>query len=223
MGMADTVPSAPDTDADPEPSGAPAAPPAPGAAAERPGADRPRRSDATRAAILAAARDRFAADGYERATIRAIAKDAGIDPSMVMRYYGNKAGLFAAASEIDLRLPDLTAVPRDELGARMIRHFLDRWENDETLTGMVRVAVTNEAGAERLRGVFTEQIRPMLATVCPVPEEVSARAALVGSQLVGIGMLRYVLFLPPAVHLTREEIVAWLAPTLQRYLTAEHP
>ncbi|MEV5594730.1 TetR family transcriptional regulator [Streptomyces sp. NPDC052496] len=185
--------------------------------------DRPRRSDATRAAILDAARDRFAADGYERATIRAIARDAGIDPSMVMRYYGNKAGLFAAASEIDLRLPDLASVPREQLGALLVEHFLDRWEGDETLTGMVRVAVTNEAGAERLRGVFADQIRPALAAVCPVPEELSARAALVGSQLVGMGMLRYVLLLPPAVGLSREEIVAWLAPTLQHYLTAEHP
>ena len=77
----------------------------------------PRRSDATRAAILEAARERFAADGYERATIRAIARDAGIDPSMVMRYYGNKEGLFAAASEFDLRLPALGAVP----GKHMVR------------------------------------------------------------------------------------------------------
>ncbi|MDG4862133.1 helix-turn-helix domain containing protein, partial [Streptomyces sp. T-3] len=66
-----------------------------------------RRSDATRAAILAAARERFAADGYERATIRAIARDAGIDPSMVMRYYGNKEGLFSAAAEFDLQFGEL--------------------------------------------------------------------------------------------------------------------
>lgn len=67
-----------------------------------------RRSDATRATILAAARERFAADGYEKATIRAIARDARIDPSMVMRYYGNKAGLFAAAVAIDPGLPGMT-------------------------------------------------------------------------------------------------------------------
>ncbi|MEU2788385.1 TetR family transcriptional regulator [Streptomyces sp. NPDC007100] len=185
--------------------------------------DRPRRSDATRAAILDAARDRFAADGYERATIRAIARDAGIDPSMVMRYYGNKAGLFAAASEIDLRLPDLSAVPRDQRGEQLVRHFLARWEHDEALTGMVRVAVTNEAGAERLLGVFTGQIKPALAAICPVPEELDSRAALIGSQLVGMGLLRYILILPPAAALPREEVVAWLAPTIQRYLTAEHP
>jgi len=74
--------------------------------ADTPAATRPRRSDATRAAILAAARERFAADGYERATIRAIAETAGIDPAMVMRYYGSKEKLFATAADFDLRLPD---------------------------------------------------------------------------------------------------------------------
>ncbi|MFE0376499.1 TetR family transcriptional regulator [Streptomyces inhibens] len=198
---------------------------APPAADAAPDADpaRPRRSAATRAAILAAARDRFAADGYERATIRAIAKDARIDPSMVMRYYGNKEGLFAAASEIDLRVPDLSRVPREELGARLVRHFLERWECDETLTAMMRVGVTNEAGAERMRGVFAEQMGPVLAVVSPVPEEAPTRAALIASQILGMALCRYVLHLPPAVGLSHDEVVAWLAPTVQRYLTAEQP
>src|SRR5919201_1321688 len=87
-----------------------------------------RRSDASRSAILAAARERFAADGYERATIRAIAKDARIDPAMVMRYYGSKERLFAAAAEFDLRLPDLAAIPRARLGRTVVGIFLDRWE-----------------------------------------------------------------------------------------------
>ncbi|MEV5126895.1 TetR family transcriptional regulator [Streptomyces decoyicus] len=193
---------------------------APGGAADP---ARPRRSAATRAAILAAARDRFAADGYERATIRSIARDADIDPSMVMRYYGNKAGLFAAASEIEVHAPDLSHVPRDEAGARLVRHFLERWERDETLTGMMRVGVTNEAGAQRMRGVFAEQIKPVLAAVCPVPEEAPTRAALIASQILGMALCRYVLHIPPAVDLGHDEVVAWLAPTIQRYLTAEHP
>ncbi|MEU7639625.1 TetR family transcriptional regulator [Streptomyces sp. NPDC039016] len=184
---------------------------------------RPRRSDATRAAILAAARDRFAAEGYDRATIRAIARDAGIDPSMVMRYYGNKEGLFAAASEIDLRPPDLTVVPPEERGARLVRHFIELWEGDERLTGMMRVGVTNEAGAERMRQVFAAQTQPMIDAVCAVPEEVPARAALVASQILGMALCRYVLRVAPAVDLSQDELVAWLAPTIQRYLTAERP
>ncbi|MGW7020480.1 TetR/AcrR family transcriptional regulator [Streptomyces decoyicus] len=216
--MAEHAPSA----ADPAAAASDVAPSdaAPGGAADP---ARPRRSAATRAAILAAARDRFAADGYERATIRAIARDADIDPSMVMRYYGNKAGLFAAASEIEVHAPDLTHVPRDEAGARLVRHFLERWECDETLTGMMRVGVTNEAGAQRMRGVFAEQIKPVLAAVCPVPEEAPTRAALIASQILGMALCRYVLHIPPAVDLGHDEVIAWLAPTVQRYLTAEHP
>ncbi|MFJ6751275.1 MULTISPECIES: TetR family transcriptional regulator [unclassified Streptomyces] len=187
------------------------------------GTARPRRSDSTRAAILAAAKDRFAAEGYERATIRAIAREAGIDPSMVMRYFGNKEGLFAAASVIDVEAPDLSGVAHGDLGARLVRHFLDRWERDETLTGMLRVGATNEAGAERMRAVFHGQIGPVVAAVCPMPDEAATRAALVSSQILGMALCRYVLHIPPAVGMSRDEIVAWLAPTIQRYLTAERP
>src|SRR5688500_17485592 len=111
---------------------------------------RPRRSDATRAAILGAARERFAADGYERATIRAIATQAGIDPALVMRYFGSKEGLFADAVQFDLRLPDLSSVPRESIGATLVEHFLEVWENSETFFALLRAAVTNEAAADRM-------------------------------------------------------------------------
>ncbi|MFH8774844.1 TetR family transcriptional regulator [Streptomyces sp. NPDC017958] len=182
-----------------------------------------RRSDATRTAILTAARERFAADGYERATIRAIAKDARIDPSMVMRYFGNKDGLFAAAVALDLRLPDLIQVPRDEVGRALVTHFLDLWEENEELTAVLRVGATNQAGAERMQGIFRDQLLPVALQVCPDPEQVPTRAALCASQLLGLALTRYVLRLPPTVALRPEEIVAWLAPTVQRYLTAPSP
>ncbi|MQY15689.1 hypothetical protein SRB5_58770 [Streptomyces sp. RB5] len=181
----------------------------------------PRRSDATRAKILAAARERFAADGYERATIRAIARDAAIDPSMVMRYYGSKEGLFAAASEFDLALPDLARLPRDDVGRILVGHFLDRWEADDVLTALLRAGVTNAAAAERMRGIFRDQLGPVAAAVCPDPREVPRRAALAASQVLGMAMARYVLRFPPAVEMSRAEVVGWLGPTLQRYLTAE--
>src|SRR2546422_10073377 len=92
-----------------------------------------RRSERTKAAILEAAREQFAASGYERATIRAIAAAAGIDPAMVMRYFGTKEKLFAAAAEFDLRLPDLAAVPRGTVGSVLVGYFLDRWESDDAL------------------------------------------------------------------------------------------
>ncbi|HEY9411613.1 MAG TPA: TetR family transcriptional regulator [Jiangellaceae bacterium] len=182
-----------------------------------------RRSDTTRAAILTAARERFAQDGYDRATIRSIAKDAGIDPSMVMRYYGNKEGLFAAASEFDLRLPDLASVPADRVGAALVEHFLRRWEEDETLTALLRVGVTNPAGAERMQGIFRDQIGPVARAICPRPEQAPMRAALAASQILGMALGRYVLRFPPAVAMSRADVLAWLGPTIQRYLTAESP
>ncbi|WP_405473166.1 TetR family transcriptional regulator [Streptomyces canus] len=182
-----------------------------------------RRSDATRTAILAAARERFAADGYERATIRAIAKDASIDPSMVMRYYGNKEGLFAAAVSVELELPEPGSLPRHDIGRALVTRFLDLWEENEVLTALLRVGATNQAGAERMQGIFREQVMPVALRVCPDPEQAPARAALAATQLLGLALTRYVLRFPPTVALAREEIVAWLAPTVQRYLTAPSP
>lgn len=182
-----------------------------------------RRSDATRRAILDAARERFAADGYDRATIRAIAQHAGIDPSMVMRYYGNKEGLFAAAVAIDLQLPDPATLPTSEAGRALVTHFVDLWEENEVLTALLRVGATNEAGAERMRGIFSDQLLPLARRVCPDPEQAPARAALVSSQLLGLALTRYVLRFPPATQLHPKEITAWLAPTVQHYLIAPHP
>src|SRR2546428_4592334 len=88
-----------------------------------------RRSESTKARILAAARKHFAACGYERTTIRAIAGETGIDPALVMRDFGNKEKLFAPAAEFDLPPPHLTARPRGTLGAVLGSHFLERWES----------------------------------------------------------------------------------------------
>lgn len=183
--------------------------------------ERPRRSDGTRAAILRAARERFAADGYERATIRAIAADASIDPSMVMRYYGNKERLFAAAAEFDLRLPALTGVPVAELAAVLVGHFLDRWEGDETLMALLRAGVTNPAAAERMRQIFASQLGPLAERLAP--DQPHTRAGLVSSQVLGVALCRYVLKLPPVVAMDRAEVVAWLAPTVHRYLLGPRP
>ena len=181
--------------------------------------DKPRRSDATKEAIRSAARERFAADGYERATIRAIAADAGIDPAMVMRYFGNKEKLFAAAAEFDLRLPDLTELQADEIGARLAGHVLDRWDGDETLMALLRAAVTNQAAAGRMREIFAAQLGPAVLAIAP--GDVPARAGLVATQVLGLVLTRYVLRLPPVVAMDRDTLVAWLGPILQHYLTGE--
>jgi AcrR family transcriptional regulator len=181
-----------------------------------------RRSDQTRAAILAAARHRFAADGFERTTIRAIAAEAGIDPSMVMRYYGSKDGLFAAAADIDLHLPDLAKVPREKLGETLVRHWVERWEgdlSDELLIVLLRSAVTNENAAQQLRTLFGAQVAKAVATVVENPAEAPTRAGLVATQMLGLALCRHILRLPPVVALDVDTLIATVSSTVQHYLT----
>src|SRR6266498_3103574 len=178
---------------------------------------RPRRSDATRAAILRAARERFAADGYERATIRAIATEAGIDPSMVMRYYGSKENLFARAAQFDLRLPDLSAVPRRKLGETLTRTLLDRWDQSDALPIMLRAAMTNAAA--QLQAIYRDQLTASVAAIAP-EAEAQERAGMVATQALGLAICRYVLKFPPLAEMPGDQVVARFSPTLQRYLTS---
>jgi AcrR family transcriptional regulator len=178
-----------------------------------------RRSSAeTKAVILAAARERFAESGFERATIRAIAADANIDPSMVMRYFGSKNQLFAAAANFDLDIPDMSDVETDQLGARMVAYFMNRWERDEALIVLLRSSTTNADAAQRMREIFAGQLLPSLAKVNAADPE--RRAGLIASQMLGLALCRYVLRLPPVVGMTHDEVVSWLGPTIQRYLEA---
>jgi AcrR family transcriptional regulator len=174
-----------------------------------------RKADQTKAVILTAARERFAESGYEAATIRGIAADANIDPSMVMRYFGNKDQLFAAAAEFDLRFPDLSGLPRSEVGVAMASHFLVRWEEDDALIVLLRSATTNAEAAQRMKDIFAAQLLPAIAKF--VPDDAPRRAGLIATQVLGMALCRFVLRLPPVVVMSRDELIDWLAPTLQRY------
>lgn len=185
-----------------------------------------RRSDATRERILGAAQARFAADGYDRATLRAIAADAGIDPAMVIRYFGSKAELFAEASRIDLRLPDLSTTPRRRLGQVLVAHFLERWEGDpadDALLLLLRSAATDDSAAERLRDIFARQLVPAVLQVTGDEAEAARRAGLVATQMLGLALCRHIIGLPPVATMPSEVVVATLGPTVQRYLTQALP
>ena len=182
------------------------------------------RSRATRTAILAAAREHLTTRGYEGTTIRAVALDAGVDPSMVMRYYGSKAGLFGAAVSVDLRLPDPTAVPRDRLGEMLARHFVARWEgglSDEATTLLLRSSTTNPVAASRARAVFEAQVLEFVRRGVGEGPETPTRAGMVGAQVLGVALCRYVLDLPPVAGLDAETLISTLAPVLQHYLTED--
>ncbi len=181
----------------------------------------PTKSERTRAAILAAARDHFGRLGYDRASIRAIAAQASIDPSMVIRYFTSKQALFAEAVDVDLMMPDLSAVPPARCGRLLVEHFLNRWEgelSDDVLVILLRTAVTDEHVAQRLRAVFTGQVAQALRAVVG-GDDLDRRAGLVASQMMGIAMTRYLLRLPGMADRSTAGLVADVAPTVQRYLT----
>jgi AcrR family transcriptional regulator len=182
---------------------------------------RPRRSVRTRAAILDAAQRLFALHGYERTTIRDVAAEAAIDPSMVMRYFGSKDELFVASAVMDLTLPDLGAVAAADVGATLTRHFLGMWEGQDGKSAsaiLLRSAASNEYAARRVREVFAAQIVPMVARVGG-RNDVEVRAGLVMTQLLGLALCRYILQIPPVAGLSVEEVVKSIAPTIQRYAT----
>ena len=179
-----------------------------------------RKSDRTRRAILEAARAHFTARGFDGANLRAISADASIDPSMVKRYFGSKEGLFAAAVPVDLQLPTLADVSEARRGEVLTAHFIRRWEgdlSDNILVALLRSAITNAKLSEQVRTLFTSQVMAMLEPVVPASELVR-RAALISSQMLGLAVTRYILALPGSAEQPAEQLIADVAPNVQRYL-----
>jgi AcrR family transcriptional regulator len=178
------------------------------------------RSEGTRRAILGAARAAFAARGYERTTIRAVAARAGVDASMVMRYFRSKAGLFSAAVTMDLQVPDLRSVPASRRGELLVGHFISRWEDpvrDDELIALLRTAVTSEAVAGQLQAVLSQLITEPIAALGD--EQAAERGTLIAAQLLGLALCRYILRFEPLASLPADDVVAAVAPSVQRYLT----
>jgi AcrR family transcriptional regulator len=179
----------------------------------------------TRQTIEAAARELFSLNGFDRTTVRDIGARAGIDPSMIIRYFGSKDALFAKVAMPDLRLPDPEPIESHRIGETLVRHFLEQWEGAAGGGGMpvlLRSAASNEEAADRLREIFRAQVFPGIARLGPA-ETAPARAGLVASQLLGLALTRYVLKLPPMVAMPLETIVSEVGPTVQRYATGTPP
>jgi AcrR family transcriptional regulator len=177
--------------------------------------------------ILDAARRAFGARGFAGATIRAIAADAGVDPALVLHYYGNKADLFAAAVRLPLTPSEsfavLEPVDRGDLGEAILRLVLAIWENPDALAawlGLIRSATTDEDAATVLRDLVTSVIIERMGDLLRLDDSDAAyRVSLVGSQIVGLGITRHVLHLEPLASASTADLIAAVAPTLQRYLT----
>jgi AcrR family transcriptional regulator len=139
---------------------------------------------------------------------------------MVMRYFGSKAGLFSAASTMHLEVPDLVAVPAADRGERLVRQFVDRWEDPVrrgALVILLRTAATDDAVRAQLQDVIGELVLDPVATVAV--DHAARRGALIGSQLLGVALCRYVYGIEPMASLPVDEVIAAVAPVVQRYLT----
>jgi AcrR family transcriptional regulator len=149
-----------------------------------------------------------------------VAAQADIDPALVMRYFGSKDGLFAAAASFDLHLPDLRGEPRALRGRRLAEHFAKVWKAAETgFNGMailLRTAATNEGARERIYAIFLEQVRPTIAAVASDhPDE---RAALIAAHIFGFAYCRFVIELPEMTAIPVPALIAQLASSIQRCL-----
>jgi AcrR family transcriptional regulator len=191
---------------------------------QRPGRRPGRRPGAadTRGEILAAARRTFAEKGFDKATVRGIAREAGVDPALVHHYFAGKEGVFAAAMALpvtpDEVIPRLLAGPREEMGERLVRFILSVTSDAEArqpVLALVRTAMTNEKAAGMIREFITHALLLRVSEALDIPP-IRMEAAF--SQMFGVVLMRYVLRLEPLASADVEELVALLAPTIQRYL-----
>jgi AcrR family transcriptional regulator len=188
-----------------------------------------RRSGAppTRERILTAARRLFAERGYERATIRAIAAAAQVDPALVIHYFCSKDNLLAAALALPFdpttRIPPTLAGGPEGAGERAVRTFLGFWEDPSlrpTMMAIVRCAASHDRAADLMRGVVHRQVVGPLTRALGAPHG-ELRATLVASQFIGLAMARYLTRIEPLASADMETVVRAVAPTIQRYLTAD--
>jgi AcrR family transcriptional regulator len=184
-------------------------------------ATRPRNASQTRADILSAARRRFGSEGYERTTLRTVAADVGVDPALVIRYFGSKQDLFAAAVDFTIDLPDLSGVDPDEVAGMLLPRFFAVWEEDETFVALLRAAMTSPIAANTLRQVFARQVAPKLITA--TPDHPLQRIGLMGAFIIGLATTRYVLANPPVANLSRDELSRWATPVIRQLLVGPAP
>lgn len=182
-------------------------------------------SPETRDAILEAARESFADKGFRGTTIRAVASAAAVDPALVHHYFGNKQDLFLAALQVPVDprqvLPPVLADGLDGAAERLLSTVLALWDDWPTRRPLIAV-IRSTLGPDGQPNLLQEGFLPLLLK--PLGEAIGGddapvRAQLFATQMIGLILARYVLVLEPIASLPSEEVVRWVAPNLQRYLT----
>lgn len=183
----------------------------------------------TRRLIVDAARAEFAGRGYDATTMRGVARAADVDPRLVHHYFDSKEELFVAALDLPARpqeiVPLLLGPGPDGIGERLVRFFFTIWDSPggrDRMTALISAAVSSPEAARMLREFLTRELFGRITEGLGAPDA-ELRAGLVAGQMIGVAFGRYVVGLEPLASTPVEELVPWLAPTVQRYLTAPSP
>lgn len=173
--------------------------------------------------MLDAARSRCARDGYDATTIRGVAADAGVDPAVIIQFYGSESGLFAAtladlASAVELMLAILSG-PRKGIGERFTRAYLQLWEDPiagKKVQSMVRAII----GSPRATAMYRAQLRHVV-TKSGIPAAAQLRRLLGMTHLFGTAIGHHILEIPALDTPSVNQLVRELAPAVDRYLRAD--
>ena len=179
------------------------------------------------ARILTAAREAFAETGWAGTTMRAVARAADVDPALVYHYFGSKEGLLEAATNPPPRWLENVAktwtTPVSELGSALLRLMLGAWADDEVgpvLRAVLQTAAHEPSTREKLRRIVESSL--MGVSQLGVDErDRMVRSGLISSQIMGLAMMRYVWRIEPVASMSDDEVVAAVAPNLQRYIEGE--
>jgi AcrR family transcriptional regulator len=177
----------------------------------------------TREAIAEAARGQFAELGYDRATLRGIAGEAGVDAALVVRFYGSKEALFREVMALPLtvaaRIASLADGPSETIGRRLAEVIVGMLEDPRSravVLGRIRSASSHPDAAALVRETVTRDVGRLVAAV--TDDEPETRAVLVGSQIVGLALARHVVRVEPLASLPAADVIDYIAPTFQHYL-----
>ena len=179
---------------------------------------------------MEAAKRVFAAKGYDGASLRAVAREAGVDPALVHHYFDGKAPLFVAAMALpfDPRTVAMHQGPGTRRrptsrGTMVITGFLTMWDHAEGTGSSFASCVAGMAASASVADAMREFVAERVWDRSPVnegesEEQTRQRRALVASQLMGLAFTRYILRVPPISTTTPAEIASWAGPTLDRYM-----
>jgi AcrR family transcriptional regulator len=175
--------------------------------------------------VLGAALELFADQGFDRTTVRAVARRAGVDPALIYHYFGSKDGLLEAALSpppgLEALLAGVQADP-GRVGEELVRRLLHLWDTEprmrDHMLAMLRTGLSHQAAAdvmrERQRYVASAAVGHAVAE-----DDRELRLSLVGSHVSGLLLSRYVLRAQPIAAATVEELAVSVGPVLQHYLT----